>query len=88
MTLTTDNKELNAAIINLSNAMQATDAAINNIDFNFDKLDELEAIEAEAENNFFKIIFSMMPKKVAEQMQQPKYIALFKAKTIDKYILG
>ena len=45
MTLTNDNPTLNEAIQNLANAINATDKAINDINFDFDSLDELERIE-------------------------------------------
>jgi len=88
MTTIIDNPKLNEAIQNLANAINNTNAAIENIDVDFDKLDELESIEAKAEDKLFDIIFAMMPKKIAQQMQQHKYIAGFKARTIDKYILN
>jgi hypothetical protein len=86
MTLTTDNAPLNKAIIELAEAMKATDDALKA--FDFDKVDTLEEKEAEKENVFFEIIFAMMPAKLSKKMQDPKYIGLFKGKTIDKYILS
>lgn len=87
MILTTDNKELNEATKNLIKAVKATNKAVNAEDINIEELEQFEANEEAAEEVYFNIIYKMLPAKIRKQMEQPQNAPLFKAKTIDKYIL-